>query len=442
MRTLSKRLAVWLSLILIIVFIGQWAALRYAIRKVVESQTLMHLEHDSDALLSSLGFSAGGALVLKEMGVEEVYRQPFSGHYYVLHLDKKLALISPSLGDQPLPSVAISPGVKSFREVTGPKGQLVLTLSQGHSLLNHEVSITVGEDLTEMNEEIDEHSIASLGLILPLLIAAVLMQNLTIRRELQPLSSVKGELEKIRHGELGRIGGEVPGEIRPLVDEVNRLLELVHRRLYQSRTAVGNLAHAIKTPLAVLFRIADDPSLPAEQSAALQAQTVIIRDRVERELKRARLAGSDRAGTQVDIHAELQVMSHVLASIYRDKGLEIAIDAPDRPIPYDREDILELLGNLADNACKWAKRQVCIQVLETTDGGIHLRVADDGPGCTPEMTKQLGQRGVRLDESTAGHGLGLAICQDIVDSYGGSLKIGCDQSLGGLTVGVDLPGWR
>lgn len=141
----------------------------------------------------------------------------------------------------------------------------------------------------------------------------------------------------------------------------------------------------------------------------------------------------------MNLHAELQDMAKVLAGIYREKNLDIATDAPDRLVPYDREDLLELLGNLADNACKWARRQVRIQASEGANGGLRLRVADDGPGCAPEMTERIGKRGVRLDESMPGHGLGLAICQDIVDVYGGSLQIGCDPALGGLSVEVQLP---
>ena len=439
MRTLKRRLTVGLSLILVLVFVAQWIGLRHAMRVVAERQMVMHLEHDGEGLLSSVDLRNGDGLRLDETAVESVYRRPLSGHYYVVHLDGKRVLASASLGNRALPAMAVPPGARQVREVDGPAGERILTLSQGRRLMGHDVSVTIGEEVESMNSEIESQSTAALSLILPLLLATVLVQNLTIRRELRPLAGVQNALKKIRHGELARIQEEVPGEIRPLVDEVNRLLELMHRRLLQSRTAVGNLAHAIKTPLAVLFRIADDPALPAEQSDALITQTATIRDRVERELRRARLVGSGRVGAHVNLHAELQEMVKVLAKIYREKDLEIATDAPDRVLPYDREDLLELLGNLADNACKWATRRVSIEVRETSNGGIQLRVADDGAGCTPTKAQVIGQRGVRLDETILGHGLGLAICQDIVDFYGGTMQIGTDKELGGFLVRVRLP---
>jgi methyl-accepting chemotaxis protein len=239
---------VGLSLILVLVFAAQWLTLRHAIRKVAQSQVLMHLEHDGSGLLSSLELRDDNALGLREIGVEEVYHQPMSGHYFVVFSDGKRALASASLGNEALPAMAVPSGTTTVREVDGPNGQRVLTLSQGRRLQGHEISITVGEELATMNQEINRRSMAALGWILPLLIATVLVQNMTIRRELRPLAGVQNELQKLRHGELGRIEGDVPGEIRPLVDEVNRLLELMHRRLQQSRTAVGNLAHSIKTP--------------------------------------------------------------------------------------------------------------------------------------------------------------------------------------------------
>lgn len=436
---LRNRLIIGLSLILLLVSIGQWMTLHYSIRKVAMSQMELHLIHDGDTLLSALELDAQGQPEIKEVAVEEVYRQRFSGHYYQVFLDGRLALASPSLGGHELPARTAATGIQLLQEIRGPKDQEVLILTKGYSLHGHDVSITVGEELSDMNRQIDEQSITSLGLILPLLVLAVIMQNLTIRREFQSLATAQEQLSKIRKGIRGRIDARVPGEIQPLVNEINHLLELVHRRLLQSRTALGNLAHAFKTPLAVLLQRIDDPALPPAVGADLKAQVAVIRDRVDRELKRARLAGHEPLCSPIDIREELRVMSDVLGSVYRDKDLKIRVHAPEQPISYDREDFLELVGNLADNACKWAKEEVYIGVSVNSDRGLLIRIADDGPGCEPEQIRQLGQRGLRLDETTSGHGLGLAICQDIVDFYKGTLKIGRDAELGGLQVLVELP---
>jgi len=442
--TLARRLNRRLTVIMVVVFIGQGIMLGLAIRKVAEDQMLVHLEHDGDALLSALSFDAGGAPRLDGAVVEAVYREPASGHYYVVHVDGRLALVSPSRTDGTPAATAIAPGRRASFHTAGPGEQSVLALTRGFSRLGHDISITIAEDLTELDGEIRDLRLAYLAGLLPLLVAAVLLQDFGIRRALRPLAGIRHELRQIERGALTRIEGEVPGEIRPLVDEINRLLSLVQRRLQQSRSAVGNLAHALKTPLAMLFRIADDAALPPDLRGEMQAQTATMRARIERELKRARLAGSPGSGTSVNLHAELQVLARLLSSVHHDKALQFNLEAPDRLLAYDREDILELLGNLADNACKWARRQVRIQAaMADADGErgiLHLTVSDDGPGCTAEEAKQLARRGLRLDESRSGHGLGLAIVRDIVNSYQGRLTIDRDPQLGGMRVRVELPG--
>ncbi len=440
MRTLKVRLILGLSFILLLVFVGQWFTLHYAITKVAKDQMYKYLAQDGESLLEGIRATPDGEFKINEDSLEPVYRELNSGHYIMLFVDGKPAYTSPSLGSQTLQTTAVEPGIRKSKEIAGPNGKRVLAMMQGNIWLDHHVSVTVGQELSEINAQIKSESLSSLTLILPLLLATVLVQIIIIRLELKPLSGVQKQLRGIRHGDMGRIQGEVPGEIRPLVDEVNHLLELLQRRLQQSRTAVGNLAHAIKTPLAVLYRMADDPHLSPEQRDALKIQASAIRDRVELEFKRARLAGVGRTGAHTNMLTELEDMVKALTSIYREKNLEISFDAPDLLVPYDREDMLELLGNLADNACKWAKRKVIIKVREIKGGGIHLYVGDDGPGCSDEMVTVIKQRGVRLDESTPGHGLGLAICKDIVQFYGGSMNIGRDRFMGGLSVEIDLPG--
>ena len=221
---------------------------------------------------------------------------------------------------------------------------------------------------------------------------------------------------------------------------MNRLLVLVNRRLLQARTAIGNLAHALKTPLAVLYHVADEPTLPDAIRSPLQDQTRIIRERLERELVRARLAGGENVGGVFNPRVELEVMRRILQSIHRNKDMDIRIEAPDHNLPYDREDLLELLGNLTDNACKWARGQVVIEVGEVPAQHLtRVRVADDGPGCSAADFERLAARGVRLDEAKDGHGLGLSICKEITEFYGGVISFCNDPLLGGLAVTVELP---
>jgi signal transduction histidine kinase len=171
---------------------------------------------------------------------------------------------------------------------------------------------------------------------------------------------------------------------------------------------------------------------------ALRDQFRDIGRRMERELKRARLAGGVSPGRHFDPAADLPALTDLLRRMYQDKGLEIEAEAPRGTFPADREDMLELLGVLADNACKWAETQVRLTVALGT-AGIEIRVEDDGPGCPAPNLANLTQRGVRLDETVGGHGLGLAIAQEIVELYGGELALDRSQVLGGFEAVVRRP---
>ena len=239
---------------------------------------------------------------------------------------------------------------------------------------------------------------------------------------------------EVTSGNSRQIEVEEPMEIRPLVKEINRLLVLVERRLLQSRTAIGNLAHALKTPLAILFRIAEHPSMAQnpELQNMLHQQNQVIHQRIEREFKRARLSGNMQTAVAFNPREELAALIDLLDTIYADKNLAFRLNAPDRPLHYDREDLLELTGNLLDNACKWAAHRINIEIGDWQ--GVSVVVEDDGPGCSEADMQLLTQRGIRLDENVSGHGLGLAIVSDIVDFYHGELSISRSEALGGLRV--------
>jgi signal transduction histidine kinase len=266
---------------------------------------------------------------------------------------------------------------------------------------------------------------------------AIFLQSMSVRRSLRPLAGIRADLQAVGRGEKSHIDAPAPREIQPLVDEVNRLLAVVERRMHQSRNAIGNLAHALKTPLSILFRAVADPAIADHPGLARQLgeQTQTIHQRIELELKRARLSGSAQPGAGFNPQAELATLARLLDAMYQDKHVQITLSAPDRLLPYNREDMLELIGNLADNACKWARTTVNIS-LECPDEGFTLTVADDGLGCPEADLPHLTQRGLRLDETQPGHGLGLAMVHDIVEFYGGSLQFGRCPELGGFRVSL------
>ncbi len=437
MTSLRKSLTLSLTGTLVVVFLSFLAAVHFAVNKVARDQLLMHLTHDGNSLLSGISLDAHGHLQLLEASVEAVYRQPDSGHYYTITSPGE-TLASPSLaGIEPL-GQKFAPGQHVIVRNVGDGQQKLLVLVRSLELHGRPIQLAVAEDLADLESEVRDQSVFILMLVVPGLILAVILQLYVVNRELAPLTRAEDELQRLGRGEIRHFEMTLPSEVQPLIDEVNRLLELVNRRLSQSRTAIGNLAHALKTPLAVLFRLADDPGLTPEARKALKDHAQIIHGRVETELKRARLAGFRQSGMGVQLRSELNELAAVLQAIYRDKPLKIDIVAPDKAFQYDREDLLELVGNLGDNACKWARAHVRIEASDTAQALV-IRVADDGPGCPADERERMLKRGTRLDESLPGHGLGLAICREITDFYGGELRFDTDPVLGGLAVVATLP---
>jgi signal transduction histidine kinase len=223
------------------------------------------------------------------------------------------------------------------------------------------------------------------------------------------------------------------------VAQINHLLAHTEDSLKRSRNALGNLGHALKTPLAVLLSLASSEQLEAHPQLrkTLKEQLQQVEQRLNRELNRARLSGDALPGALFDCDAEFPGLLATLNMIH---GEHLALSyraPPGLQLPWDREDLLELLGNLLDNACKWADAEARVSVAETANG-YELSVEDDGPGIPEERRDQVFGRGTRLDEQTHGHGLGLGIVRDIVDSWGGKLSL-LESQWGGLKVAIELP---
>ena len=267
--------------------------------------------------------------------------------------------------------------------------------------------------------------------------------HLLIRRIIRPIDNARNELQDIQAGKRHQIVQSVPSEFQPLVDEINALLKTNEQRLQRSRNATGNLAHALKTPLTVLTQLADSKEVKQtpELAKELQQISLQIQNTINHELKHARLAGASLAGKRLNISQELKELIRVLEKIYAHKSIHIEMLFPKRDteeitIQADREDMMELFGNLLDNACKWAEKTIKVSVF--VDQGLYFSVEDDGQGIAIDKLQGLTQRGVRLDENTPGHGLGLSIVNDIVKQYDGTINFEPSSKLKGLKVLVYL----
>lgn len=449
MTSIRRRLSVGLALSLIGVFILLGMGVSLSFRMLTEGYIVSRLEHDAESLLTSLAIMPHDAQpILHAERINPVYEKPFSGHYYIVTAGDT-ELRSRSLWDQTLQVPAVAVGESIKLRLQGPQRQLLLMQVSAFRKSGQTVTIAVAEDLTPIRHEVREFQLRYALFGIAALVLLLVLQRSILTRGLRPLDSTCREIGELERGAREQLSENVPHEMQPVVRKINHLLTVLQQRLARSRNAMGNLAHALKTPLTLLSQLADRDEHFRSASEAATARELVerIRSLTERELKRARLAGPTVHAVRLDLHEELTALIGVLRQLYRERDLDIALDMPSAlSMNIDREDLHEIIGNLLDNACKWARTQVRIQVRTQArsaaqpDTGVGIDIEDDGPGRTTTELESLYQRGVRVDEGNVpGHGLGLAIVQDIVGHYGGELTLGRSESLGGFSVRVWLP---
>jgi len=441
MHSLEGRLQLGLALSLLLLIGGIWWLGQEALQRTADAFVLSRLQHDADALIAAFHSNRLGEPRVGQRHLTPVYNQPYSGHYFALETSDAKRLRSRSLWDWDLPVRPMAVGETSTWRTAGPSGQRLLVWGGGFSKGGHDFSLAVAEDVAPLDAELRSFQWWLAGIAAAALVLIILLQRFVVTQAFRRLQPVYRDMECLERGEAVTLTEAVPREILPLVRKLNRLLELFGQRLERSRNAAGNLAHALKGPMNLMQQRLNARNRPLypETRQILEEQLARIQRLMERELKRARFAGAGAPGRQFDPAAELPTLVQLLQRMYPDKALEIELqlDTP-APLSADREDMLELLGNLLDNACKWADSKVLCRVAQI-DGATVLTVEDDGPGCSDAELEAIGNRGVRLDESVSGHGLGLSIVKDIVGLYGGSIACGPSDALGGFRACVTLP---
>lgn len=435
MKSIQRRLSLGLVSVLLIsgLVVGQVSLWLFenGLQRYLESG----LQNDSENLLIALSRGPQG-LQLDERRLSPAYQRPFSGHYFSIEFGDT-HWRSRSLWDAQLPRPD-QPGLNPELQ-PGPEGQMLLVLRSDYQRLGQAVTITVAQDYTPIRESFRQVQRIGLGMGVLALIVILLLQRVTVRRALRPLERARQQISQLQSGQRSQLDARVPIELEPLVTQINHLLAHTEDNLKRSRNALGNLGHALKTPLAVMISLVNDPRFAAypQIQTTLREQLEQIQQRMSRELNRARLAGDALPGAQFDADAELPGLLSTLGMIHGEHLQLTHNVAPGLLLPWDREDMLELLGNLLDNACKWADSQVVLSIGQSIDGFV-IEVQDDGPGIPEAERAQVFSRGTRLDEQASGHGLGLGIVRDIVDAWGGVLQLETGE-LGGLLVRVRLP---
>ncbi|MET0065477.1 MAG: sensor histidine kinase [Candidatus Thiodiazotropha sp.] len=406
-----------------------------AVERLTEDFIASRLEHDAEAVLGAMDLGQGVTLVSAK--INQIYHRPYSGHYYRVQMDNGEALASRSLWDYELKIPRLAFGESGRFHLPGPDGQRLLVWARGYRKQGQELTLAVAEDLLPLKVQRDRFLKHFALIALAGLLLLLILQGVVVRRAFQRLKPLRQDVQNLASGREQLLGEEVPTEFLPLVSEVNHLLHLLSTRNQRSRNAMGNLAHALKGPLNLLTRHIDQAANRDPGLAQAHEQVERIRVLMDRELRRAQLAGGRTLSERFDAQRDLPDLMHALRQIYRERDLLIESEIDRESNPFgDREDLLELLGNLLDNACKWAHSRVLCQV--SGGPGLKIVVEDDGQGLADERIETLTQRGRRLDESVVGHGLGLAIVNDVVQLYAGQIDFGRSRRFGGLRVSVAL----
>lgn len=391
---------------------------------------------------------------------EPLFELPLSGWYWqIVRLDggkranpsKPDERASRSLWDRKLPKLEEqgvqlnSSGVR-IGYIAGPEDQQLRVVERPVDFgADGKFVVTVAGDATEIFEETRTFDFYLVATFVALTFGLLLTTLFQVRFGLAPLKRITSGLSSIRSGKAERLEGDFPVEIAPLARETNALLDANREIVERARTHVGNLAHAVKTPLSVIVNEATAHRDDAFASKVLE-QADIMRNQVAHHLERARIAARLTAVTTLtEITPVIEGLQRTMEKIHRDRDIEIESRISE-PLKFrgERQDLEEMVGNLVDNACKWAASQVSIEVVAeqgAPDGSVpmvRIIVDDDGPGLTLAEQSQVARRGQRLDETKPGSGLGLSIVTDLAQLYRGRLILGAVPT-GGLRAELLLP---
>jgi len=448
LESLAARLiaaaAIWTLLGL---FLGG-AVLSNAFRMAAQNNFDSALQADMDGLIAAAEPDPNGGVMLNDRVLNAKFARVYSGLYYQIRQGNGAGQISRSLFDKEInPFNQITKGPLTWGSAVGPENQRLRVVSRKVDLTPDDntpdsYTFLVAGDMADVDRQTSEFDGTLFWSFLLLgvgLISAILVQ---VRIGLLPLRQVSEALTRIRDGKARRLDGRFPTEIAPLAGELNSLIQHSEEVVGRARTHVSNLAHFLKTPLSVLAAEADahekDPGATV-LAEMVKRQVFSMRRQVDHYLSRARAAGSmDVLGNRTQVSAVLEDLARVIARIHSARGIAVdAFCADELYFRGERQDLEEMLGNLIDNACKWARSTVRVR-CERNGARLVFRIEDDGTGLSAEQRGQVGERGERLDESVPGSGLGLAIVRDISKLYGGFFELG-ESSMGGLLAQLELP---
>jgi signal transduction histidine kinase len=432
----SRMLATSLILVVLVIPVAG-LLLSYNLREAVNTAFDERLESLLNVVLAGIEYDQQtDTLALNQRLGDARFDQVFSGWYWQISDNASRVLTSRSLWDQRLPLTA-GPQLQ-YSTISGPNGETLRKLERDVRLPRLPVTlhVAVAADLSEVDaalvrfEQLLWLSLVSLGILLLLGIWCQLHWGL------EPLRRIRSNLQAVEKGDCERLDTDLPEELNNLATAINTVLERDRQLMSRARTAAGNLAHAIKTPVSVMMTTTEQ--LPASQRETMVSELKRLNEAVRHHLARASAAGPVVLRPRVTLSVALEPVLNGISRLAERKN--IAFQKPEVPplqLQIDAQDLQEIVGNLLENALRWATSKVVMAIYSEADN-LHLSIMDDGPGMSSQSRDEALQRGGRLDEQRSGSGLGLAIVSELIQLYDGQLQLK-PSPMGGLLVTVCLP---
>ena len=452
-NSLSFRLTVSAAIISLVLLLAAGLMLGQLFQQALQSSFDARLRAVLEGLAANVELQPDGSPFMTGAVADARFQLPESGWSWQVTppVAGQKNLTSASLLDKPwridakLEATRSPDGIAGF-DLTDARGQHLRAIEQRLKLFSSKepYSFLVVGNFDELKQEVQAFRrglFASLALLGAGLLGAIFFQ---VRYSLRPMKLMEQKLNDIRSGKVEMLEGEFPSEMQPVADELNLLVQSNFEIIDRARMQVGNLAHALKTPISVLTNEARDT--PGPLADKLKEQIGVMREQVNLYLDRARRAArAQTIGSATEVEIVLQSLARTLQRINSDKGVVVTVTCqPGLKFRGERQDLEEIVGNLMDNACKWSKGKVEVRGNLYTQSGddgrpwLLIEVDDDGPGLKPEQRATALRRGQRLDETKPGSGLGLNIVTETAAMYGGRVELD-DATLGGLRVKLRLP---
>jgi signal transduction histidine kinase len=422
-------------------------------KRSVEQTFDRELSATVDALAASVALQPDGTLEVSRPPVDPRFSRPLSGRYWQANDIAADGTALPgearsrSLFDETfsIPALLVQQAIAAKGETRGSDldrgGERLRVAIRVIQLPDRSTQtlLLVGADRSEIADAAGRFQLTVVLGLAALVLGLMMAIFFQVRLGLQPLREMGGELADIRAGRRESLTESVPVELAPLAREINALIGHNQTVVERARTHVGNLAHALKTPLSVLRNESAQRKDSFSELVARQTDTMV--KQVEHYLKRASAAArAETLGARSDLKPVVEDIVRTLSRLYKAEGIKVVIvgEVPELVFRGEAEDLQDMIGNLAENACRYGGGLVEITVRETDDQRMEVSIDDDGEGLSDEQALAALRRGVRLDESQAGSGLGLAIATELAEAYGGTLTLK-RSSLGGLCASLQLP---